>query len=64
MKFSLDKDHLAMSYLTELFSPTSILYHLTYGKISMLAGKMSQKYDVFDPEEGVCRNAVVIIGTV
>ncbi len=23
---------------------------------------MSQKYDVFDPDEGVCRNAVVIIG--
>jgi hypothetical protein len=23
---------------------------------------MSQKYDVFDPEEGVCRNSVVIIG--
>ena len=30
----------------------------------MLAGQMSQQYDVFDPEEGVCRNAVVIIGNI
>lgn len=29
--------------------------------ISDVAGQMSQQYDVFDPEEGVCRNAVVII---
>jgi len=32
--------------------------------ISDSTGSMSQKYDVFDPEEGICRNAVVIIDDV